>query len=105
MQMKYKGKKEKHGQSSPSAESSCLECADCAEMTMSVRGIAGSSAPTMALTVILFLWIMAAAHPVVPLGLLNMQHLQKWFASLCLVVRKHKQHLVTVLPSVQGDVR
>lgn len=56
---------------------------------------------TMTLIVMQALGLMVAAHPVVPLGPLHMPRLQRWFASLCLDARRHKQHLVSLLPSVQ----
>lgn len=43
-----------------------------------------------ALMVLLVLEFMAAAYLVVPLGLLHMQHLRKWFASLCLNAKKQQ---------------
>lgn len=50
------------------------------------------------------LGFMSATHQVVPQGLLHVRHLQRWFASLHLDVRKYKRRLVTVPPSVQDVV-
>lgn len=53
-------------------------------------------ATVMALTVMQVLGLLATAHLVLPLGLLHMQFLQRWFASLRLDAKNHKGHLVTV---------
>lgn len=51
------------------------------------------------------LWgLTAAAHPMMSLGLLHICCLQRWFASLHLVVRRHKQCSIMVPYSVQDDV-
>lgn len=48
------------------------------------------------------LWgLTAAAHPMMSLGLLHIQSLQRWFASLLLVMRRHKQCLAVVLSPLQ----
>lgn len=57
-----------------------------------------------ALTVMQTLGHMAAAHPVVPLGLLHMRRLQRWFNSLHLDLRRHKFRLLSVPPTVQGNL-
>ncbi|KAL3054842.1 hypothetical protein OYC64_017719 [Pagothenia borchgrevinki] len=50
------------------------------------------------------LGLMAAAHLVVPLGLLT--RLQRWFSGLRLDSKRHKQRLVTIPPpSVEGNLR
>lgn len=51
-----------------------------------------------ALTVMQAQGFVSAAHPEVPLGLLHIQCLQRWFVSLHMDSRKHKQRLVTVPP-------
>lgn len=56
------------------------------------------------LTVMQTLGHMAAAHPVVPLGLLHMRRLQRWFSSLHLDLRRQKFRLLTVPPRVQGNL-
>ena len=48
---------------------------------------------------------MAAAHVMVPLGLLHMRRLQRWFSSLRLDLKRHKRRLVTIPPSVEGNLR
>jgi len=53
----------------------------------------------------LTLGLMAAAHVVVPLGLLHMRRLQRWFSSLRLDSKRHKRRLVTIPPSVEGNLR
>lgn len=58
-----------------------------------------------ALTVMQALGHMAAAHPVVPLGLLHMRRLQRWFASLRLDLKRQKFRLLTVPPTVQGNLQ
>ena len=58
-----------------------------------------------ALTVMQTLGLMAAAHVVVLLGLLHMRHLQRWFSSLRLDPKRHKRRLVTISPSVEGNLR
>lgn len=58
-----------------------------------------------ALTVMQALGHMAAAHPVVPLGLLHMRRLQRWFASLHLDLKRQKFRLLTVPPTVQDNLR
>lgn len=45
---------------------------------------------------------MTVGYPVVPLGLLHMRCLQKWFASLDLNAKRHKQCLVTDLSLSAG---
>jgi len=59
-------------------------------------------ATVTALTVMQTLGLMAAAHVVVPLGLLHMRRLQRWFSSLCLDLKKHKRRLVTIPPLGEG---
>lgn len=58
-----------------------------------------------ALTVMQALGHMAAAHPVVPLGLLHMRRLQRWFTSLHLDLKRQKFRLLTVPSTVQGNLR
>jgi len=58
-----------------------------------------------ALTIMQTLGLMAAAHSVVPLGLLHMCRLQRWFDGLRLDPKRHKRLLVTIPPSVEGNHR
>lgn len=62
------------------------------------------SATVTALTVMRALGFMAAAHPVVLLGLIPMRRLQRWFAILRLAARKHSS-LDYCTPSMQEDIR
>jgi len=55
-------------------------------------------ATVTALTIMQTLGLMAAADLVVPLGLLHMRRLQRWFAGLRLDPKRHKQRLVTIPP-------
>ena len=58
-----------------------------------------------ALTVMQALGHMAAANPVVPLGLLHMRRLQRWFTGLHLDLKRQKFRLLTVPPTVQDNLR
>ena len=58
-----------------------------------------------ALTIMQTLGLMAAARVVVPLALLHMRRLQRWFSSLRLDLKRHKRRLVTIPPSVKGNLR
>lgn len=49
------------------------------------------------------LGLMGAAHPAVFLSQLHMRRLQRWFVTLHLDTRRHKQRLVTVCPLAQDD--
>ncbi|CAL8337625.1 unnamed protein product [Boreogadus saida] len=51
-----------------------------------------------ALSTMRLLGLMAAAHPVVPLGLLFMRRLQRWFACQRLDPRRHKLRVLLVFP-------
>ncbi|CAL8404023.1 unnamed protein product [Boreogadus saida] len=51
-----------------------------------------------ALSTMRLLGLMAAAHPVVPLGLLFMRRLQRWFARQRLDPRRHKLRVLLVFP-------
>ena len=57
------------------------------------------------MTIMQVLGLMAVGHPVVPLELLQMRHLQRWFTSLCLDTKTHKDHIVSIPPSVQENLR
>nr|XP_020444839.1 uncharacterized protein LOC109953712 [Monopterus albus] len=47
---------------------------------------------------------MSASHVAVPLGLLHMKKLQRWFGHLRLDPMRHKRHVLTVPPLVQSDL-
>ena len=57
-----------------------------------------------ALSTMRLLGLMAAAHPVVPLGLLFMRRLQRWFARQRLDPRRHKLRVLLVPRSVSPDL-
>lgn len=57
-----------------------------------------------ALSVMRLLGMMSASHVVVPLGLLHMRKIQRWFGRLRLDPIKHKRRLLSVPPSVQSDL-
>ena len=57
------------------------------------------------LTIMQTLGLMAAAHFVVPLGLLHTRCLQRWFIGLHLDPKRDKRRLVTTPPSVEGNLR
>lgn len=55
---------------------------------------AETGAAVTALTMKWALRLMVTAHPAVPLGLLYMHRLQRWYTSVCLDHRRHKWGLV-----------
>ncbi|KAF0022784.1 hypothetical protein F2P81_024765 [Scophthalmus maximus] len=57
-----------------------------------------------ALSVMRLLGMMSAGHVVVPLGLLHMRKLQRWFSRLRLDPIRQKMRLVTLPSSVQSDL-
>ena len=57
-----------------------------------------------ALSVMSLLGLMAAAHVVVPLGLLYMRKLQRWFAQLRLDPVRHRRRLLVIPRSVKADL-
>uniref|UniRef100_UPI003AAB97E8 uncharacterized protein n=1 Tax=Centroberyx gerrardi TaxID=166262 RepID=UPI003AAB97E8 len=56
------------------------------------------------LSVMHLLGLMSAAHVVVPLGLLHMRLIQRWFAHLRVDPRRHKRRLVTIPLSVKPNL-
>jgi len=58
----------------------------------------------MAISLMCPLGLIAAAHPVVPLGLLFMHRLQRWFARQRLDPRCHKSRVLTIPRSVAPDM-
>jgi len=59
-----------------------------ASLLLAVRRLRQGATVT-ALTIMQTLGLMAAAHSVVQLGLLHMRRLQRWFAGLCLDLKRH----------------
>ena len=57
-----------------------------------------------ALSVMRLLGMMAASHVVIPLGLLHMRKLQRWFSRLRIDPVRQKRRMITVPPSLQSDL-